>query len=99
MPLLLVQARLLDRWRYGLRICAGLYGGFRGVALIAFSFAGPELWTFYAAAVLDGIGEACGPTAPLVVVALAPPERAAEFFGLVNMLQEAATCASLTRCC
>ena len=91
MPLLFVSRHMLDNWRYGLRIVAACYSGFRGLVCIAFCLAGPEMWQFWAASTLFPFSAACGPAVPLVTVALAPKELTGEFIGLCAMMEDLAT--------
>lgn len=84
-PVLICTGAIIERHRSGLRFAAACFGGMYGVGLIAFSLAGPELWSFVIATIPFGIAEGFGPSPPVVWAALSPQGLGAEFFATAQM--------------
>ena len=84
-PVLLCTGAIMERHRNGLRFAAASFGGMYGVGLIAFSLAGPELWSFILATIPFGVAEGFGPSPPVVWAALSPQGLGAEFFATAQM--------------
>lgn len=53
-PVLILTGVIIERYPNGLRLAASCFGGFYGVGLIAFSLAGPELWSLIVAVIPFG---------------------------------------------